>query len=224
MTTNDVRTNGTLLRGVYQTAYRLTVTQDVSFYSPKQRSLLIYDSGRILSNVSVNILYDGPSLRSDTRYTYTIQYWSSTGAISEIFSGQFRTALNNPKDELTGEWIGSRAINMNELRREFYLPQNVLAATVFMSGMGYGTLYINGQNVDPSRRLDPGWTTYTQRVLYVSYNVTQLLAGQSKKLYWSTTRTRFLHTRTMGWRSACTSARSFWSSTTIALPTEHCTQ
>ena len=172
--------NGTLLRGVYQTEYRLTVTQDISFYSPKQRSSLIYDSGRLLSNVSVNILYDGPSLRSDTRYTYTIQYWSSTGAISEIFSGQFRTALNNPKDELTGEWIGSRAINMNELRREFYLPQNVLAATVFMSGMGYGTLYINGQNVDPSRRLDPGWTTYTQRVLYVSYNVTQLLAGQSK--------------------------------------------
>ncbi|CAF1074317.1 unnamed protein product [Rotaria sordida] len=48
-----------------------------------------------------------------------------------------------------------------------------------MSGMGYGTLYVNGINVDPSRRLDPGWTTYTQRVLYVSYDITQFLKGHS---------------------------------------------
>jgi alpha-L-rhamnosidase len=96
-----------------------------------------------------------------------------------VVTGQFRTALFNPKDELTADWIGSRLINMNELRREFHIPQNILSATVFMSGMGYGTLYVNGINVDPSRRLDPGWTTYTKRVLYVSYNVTQLLTGQS---------------------------------------------
>ncbi|CAF0862383.1 unnamed protein product [Rotaria sp. Silwood1] len=48
-----------------------------------------------------------------------------------------------------------------------------------MSGMGYGMLYVNGVNVDPSRRLDPGWTTYTQRVLYVSYDITEFLKGQS---------------------------------------------
>ena len=45
--------------------------------------------------------------------------------------------------------------------------------------MDYGVLYVNGINVDPSRLLDPGWTTYTQRVLNVSYNVTQFLRGQS---------------------------------------------
>ncbi len=171
--------NGTLLRGIRQVAYRITLTQEISFYFPMQTPSLIYDSGRVLSDVSVNILYDGPPLTSDTRYTYSLQYWLSTGAVSEVVTGQFRTALFNPKDELTADWIGSRLINMNELRREFYIPQNILSATVFMSGMGYGTLYVNGINVDPSRRLDPGWTTYTQRVLYVSYNVTQFLTGQS---------------------------------------------
>lgn len=171
--------NGSSLRGIRQTAYRLTLAHEISFYSPTQKSSVIYDSGRIKSDVSINVLYSGPTLISDTRYTYSIQYWSSTGAVSEVFTGQFRTALFNPKDELTADWIGSRHINMNELRREFYIPQNILSAAVFMSGMGYGTLYVNGINVDPSRRLDPGWTTYTQRVLYVSYNVTQFLTGQS---------------------------------------------
>ncbi|CAF1153893.1 unnamed protein product [Adineta steineri] len=171
--------NGTLLRGIQQIAYRLTVAQKLSFYSPKQTPLVIYDSGRVLSDLNTNVLYNGSALTSDTRYIYSIQYWSSTGAASEIITGEFRTALFNPKNELTASWIGSRQINMNELRREFDVPQSILSATVFMSGMGYGTLYINGINVDPSRRFDPGWTTYTQRVLYVSYDITQFLKGQS---------------------------------------------
>ncbi|UJR08756.1 hypothetical protein I4U23_013013 [Adineta vaga] len=172
--------NGTLLRGIHQIAYHITITRIHSFYfSTESSSSLIYNSGRIVSNVSINILCDNATLISDTRYKYSIQYWSSTGAVSQLAIGQFRTALFNPKSELTANWIGSRQINMNELRREFYIPQNVLSATVFISGMGYGILYVNGINVDPSRRFDPGWTTYTQRVLYVSYDVTQLLQGQS---------------------------------------------
>ncbi|CAM4957269.1 unnamed protein product [Rotaria socialis] len=171
--------NGTSLRGIHQIAYRLIIVKEVSFYSPIQKSVVIYDSGRVMSSVSTNVLYDGPDLTSDTRYKYSIQYWSSTGAISEPVSGRFRTALSNPKNELTANWIGSRHINMNELRREFYIPQGILSATVFMSGMGYGILYVNGVNVDPSRRFDPGWTTYTQRVLYVSYDIAQHLTAAS---------------------------------------------
>ena len=170
---------GTPLRGIHQVAYRLILIKEISFYMSVEQSSVIYDSGRVISNQSVNIECDGPSLISDTRYTYSIQYWSSTGATSEVVTGQFRTPLFNPKDEFTANWIGSRYINMNELRREFNIPQNILSATVFMSGMGYGTLFVNGINVDPSRRLDPGWTTYTQRVLYVSYNITQFLKSQS---------------------------------------------
>jgi hypothetical protein len=31
---------------------------------------------------------------------------------------------------------------------------------------------LNGKNVDPSRKLDPGWTTYEKRTLLASYDVT----------------------------------------------------
>ncbi|CAF4645299.1 unnamed protein product, partial [Rotaria magnacalcarata] len=42
-------------------------------------------------------------------------------------------------------------------------------------GIGYYELHVNGQPVDPSRKLDVGWTTYQQRTLYVSYDMTKFL-------------------------------------------------
>ena len=66
---------------------------------------------------------------------------------------------------------------MNQLRRDFSLPSNgtIAAATVYMSGIGFSSLLLNGRPVDPSRVLDPGWTTYQKRTLYVSLAVESLL-------------------------------------------------
>jgi hypothetical protein len=47
-------------------------------------------------------------------------------------------------------------------------------ARVFISGVGYYELFVNGQRVGDSQ-LDPGWTTYNKRVLYNVYDVTSLL-------------------------------------------------
>jgi hypothetical protein len=41
-----------------------------------------------------------------------------------------------------------------------------------MCGLGYYQFYLNSNNVDPSRKLDPGWTTYNKRTLFVSFDVT----------------------------------------------------
>ena len=63
---------------------------------------------------------------------------------------------------------------MNELRKEFTIPNTspVKSAIVYITGLGYYELYINGYKVDPSRRLDPGWTSYEKRILVVSYDLT----------------------------------------------------
>ena len=65
-------------------------------------------------------------------------------------------------------------INMNELRKEFNVSNTspVKSAIVHMTGIGYYEFYLNGYKVDPSRKLDPGWTTYEKRTLIVSYDVT----------------------------------------------------
>jgi len=74
---------------------------------------------------------------------------------------RFHTGLFNPKDDFQGIWIGSKRISMNEVRKEFTLPNLVIqSAIAFISGIGYDELYINGINVDITKKLDPGWTTY----------------------------------------------------------------
>jgi hypothetical protein len=71
-------------------------------------------------------------------------------------------------------WLGSTKINMNELRKEFNVPNTSpdKSAIVYITGVGYYEFYLNGKNVDPSRKLDPGWTTYDKRTLLASYDVT----------------------------------------------------
>ena len=52
----------------------------------------------------------------------------------------------------------------------------VARATVFVSGLGWYTLTVNGVPVG-DRHLDVGWTRYNKRVLYTSFDVTDMMCG-----------------------------------------------
>ncbi len=61
------------------------------------------------------------------------------------------------------------------LRRAFDLPaKKIVSATATLCGLGYQILYINGQRVGTSQ-LDPGWTEFHKRSLYVTYDVTSMM-------------------------------------------------
>jgi alpha-L-rhamnosidase len=57
----------------------------------------------------------------------------------------------------------------------------VQSVTAFISGVGYYQLYVEGELMDKSRRLDVGWTTYQQRTLYASYDLTSVLNTTGSK-------------------------------------------
>jgi len=62
------------------------------------------------------------------------------------------------------------------LRKEFAVTKDVRRARVYISGIGWSELYLNGQKVS-DRVLDPAATDYDKRVLYVTHDVT----GRLKK-------------------------------------------
>lgn len=76
---------------------------------------------------------------------------------------------------------------MNELRKEFIVPNTspLKSAIVYLSGMGYYQFYFNGHNVDPSRKLDPGWTPYERRTLFVSFDLTSNITVNFSLRYFS---------------------------------------
>ncbi len=62
------------------------------------------------------------------------------------------------------------------LRREFVVSGSVRRAHLFACGLAYAELHLNGKKVGGEIERDPAYTNFNNRVLYVTYDVTGLLA------------------------------------------------
>lgn len=170
--------DGQSQRNVQQMAYQMQLQ---SVKQTRGDQLFEWDSQQVQSAQSVHVLYTGQqNLFPSTYYRFRVRVWTTESEKPTEWTDwiQFRTPIFSLHDHFmqnsTALWIGSTGINMNELRKEFTVPNAspVKSAIVYISGIGYYELYLNGNKVDLSRKLDPGWTTYYIRTLIVSYDVT----------------------------------------------------
>ena len=174
----EPQTDGSPQRSTVQTAYRIQLLP----FSPSgvlpSSAPASADTGVIQSSQSTDVQHTFP-LSPNTRYLVRVKYFSSTGGESEWAQAAFRTSMMATWRDVPAQWIGSRAIPMNRVKKDFSLPSNpalaLTSASVTYSGLGYSTLFINNAPVDPTRRLDPAWTTFQRRTLYVVLDVSQLL-------------------------------------------------
>ncbi|MGB9835837.1 MAG: family 78 glycoside hydrolase catalytic domain [Candidatus Saccharicenans sp.] len=152
-------------RGQAQSAYELVVST-----SSEAQEADMWGSGKVSSDSSIQVVYEGKPLESNRTYYWKVRVWDSQGRVSPWSRvARFDTGLFSAAD-WKGEWIGGE----NLLRKEFDLPAAPRRARVFISGLGYYELRINGRKVG-DHVLDPGWTTFSKRVLYVTYDVTRAL-------------------------------------------------
>jgi len=173
-------------RGQMQSAYQVLVAS-----SEKNLKAGIgdkWDSGKQESDQSVNVAYKGEALTSVEKCWWKIRVWDKDG-IESNYSEQstFEMGLLE-KDDWQGEWIGSEEdISAPLLRKEFTVDKKIDRARVYICGLGYYELYINGQRIG-DQVLDPATTYYNNdqpfelgsRVLYVTYDVTEYLkSGQN---------------------------------------------
>ena len=172
-----VSTN-TSQRNIQQTAYQIQL-QSVKL-TDKDNSYE-WDSKQTFSAQSIHVPYTTDvDLLPSTYYRLRIRVWTTNSDEGSEWTRwiQFRTPIFNLNDYITKNadliWIGSTKLNMNELRKEFSVPNTspVKSAIVYMTGIGYYEFYLNGYKVDLSRKLDPGWTTYEKRTLLASFDVT----------------------------------------------------
>jgi len=168
-------------RGEYQTAYQIIIASSRENLDKNDGDK--WDSGKVESDDSVNIAYEENNLKSGEAYCWKVRAWDkddSPGAWSDVAS--FGMGLLN-EDDWKGKWIGTQdEVSSPLFRKEFTVDKEIKQARVYISGLGYYELYINGQKVG-DHVLDPGTTYYTNvlpfelqpRVLYVTYDVTDLL-------------------------------------------------
>ncbi|MBC7362037.1 MAG: family 78 glycoside hydrolase catalytic domain [Candidatus Aminicenantes bacterium] len=152
-------------RGQKQTAFELIVST-----SPDASKADMWNSGKVNTDSSIQIVYGGKPLESNRTYYWKVRIFDAQGKVSPWSEvARFDTGLFAASD-WKGEWIGGE----NLLRREFNLPAEPRRARAFISGLGYYELRINGHKIG-DHVLDPGWTTFSKRALYVTHDVTSAL-------------------------------------------------
>jgi len=166
-------------RGKKQTAYQIVVATNEAALRAGKGDL--WDSGRVNSSQSVQIPYGGKPLPARLLCWWKVRVWDEQGKASAWSEpARWSMGLMSPGD-WQGGWIGSDIGSDDAhavyLRREIKLSKRPTRAAAYICGLGYYELYLNGRRVG-DHVLDPGFTDYDQRVLYVTYDVTgQVLAG-----------------------------------------------
>jgi len=152
-------------RGQAQSAYQVGVSLQPDVPGGDQ-----WDSGRVSAAQSTHVAYAGQPLASGRTYYWKVRWWDSSGNASAWSApARFDTGLLAASD-----WKGKFIGGANQLRKEFTLERRPSRARAYIAGLGYYELRVNGRKVGRSV-LDPAWTTYDKRVLYVAYDVTAYL-------------------------------------------------
>jgi alpha-L-rhamnosidase len=174
-------------RGLRQTAYRILVAS--SERALRANSGDLWDSGKVVSSDSAQIVYAGKPLVSRAAAFWKVQVWDQRGKASEWSApAEWSMGLLQPED-WQAKWIGrdepagseapDRRLPARYLRTEFTVASAVRRAMVYYCGLGTSELYLNGAKVG-DHVLSPGLTDYDKRALYVTFDVTrQLVHGKN---------------------------------------------
>jgi alpha-L-rhamnosidase len=162
-------------RGAVQAAYQLTVSTDS--LAVARGGTAVWTSGKVPSARQL-VPYGGPALRPFTKYYWRVRTWNAPGAGgvgSQVAS--FETGLINQQN-WQGTWISdTRDVALKPapyFRTTFELPKAVKTARAYIAVAGLYELYLNGRKVG-NHRLDPMYTRFDRRTLYVTYDVTSYL-------------------------------------------------
>ena len=159
-------------RGEKQTAYQVLVATKADLL--KQDRGDQWDSGKVTSEDSIQVVYGGRPLESGQNYFWKVRYWDKEGRASEYSNpAHFSTGLLKPS-EWKASWIGGGTVKGNEFRKEFTIHGKVTNAKIYVAALGYYELRVNGHRIG-HKVLDPAWTTYPKRVLYSTYDLTPVL-------------------------------------------------
>jgi len=156
-----------------QSAYQILVASSEEKLRADTSDL--WDSGKVISDQSVNVAYEGSTLASGENCWWKVRCWDKDNQASAYSPpATFEMGLLTESD-WEGEWIGADAsIPAPLLRKEFEIAKKVKRARVYISGLGWYELFINAEKVG-DHILDPAMTDYHKRVLYIAYDVTDLL-------------------------------------------------
>ncbi len=121
-----------------------------------------------------------PVLKNKTQYFWRVIAWNADKSVKLVSSiADFTTGIKSQTD-WQAKWITDNFDKEYKpsplLRKTFETNKKPLKANLFVSAAGYYKLFINGKRVGNSV-LDPGYTHFDKRILYSTYDVTNLIGS-----------------------------------------------
>lgn len=166
-------------RNVTQTAYEIRVAD--SKVNLQEGKNLIWTSGKVESDQSVNVIYKGPKLQSMQRVYWQVRIWDHKKRSSAWSEPAFWEMGILDKELWTASYIAMNDITTEKkshpsqyFRTEFKTKKAIRSARVQATSLGLYELYLNGQKVG-DELFTPGFTSYHNRLQYQTYDVTEML-------------------------------------------------
>jgi len=173
--------------GQKQVAYQVLIASSKGMLDTNKADLL--DTGKVKTDNTVNIQYQGQKLLSGQKCFWKVRVWDkdnraskwseigewSMGLLNAVdWKGQWISYTPEGADFAKKKWEPYKNVPLPWMRKEFALEDNCEQAFIHVASFGYHELYINGEKVtvDP---LAPAFTQYDKRVLYNTYDVTRHL-------------------------------------------------
>ena len=201
-------------RGQVQTSWEIRVASSKDKLFNNQADL--WASGKVVSNQSVNIYYRGKPLLSRQDCWWQVRTWDKDGKVSGWSEPAFWSMGLLKPEEWKAKWIGApwqgeEALPKPSfrgpgdtlvkdqmpppaplLRKSFNINKQVASARVYVTGLGFFELYVNGYKVSQDVMV-PNLTLYGKRpglennyipipdnfreyrIMYLSYDITEML-------------------------------------------------
>jgi len=158
--------------GAKQTAYRILVSTDsAALVTEKQ---VLWNTGWQQSSASL-VTYAGDALKPYTKYYWCVAIADQQQQKSKMSTvASFETGLMEMKN-WKGSWISDvDDINLKPapyFRSTFEPHKKIKSARAYIASAGLYELSINGKKIG-NHRMDPMYTRFDRRTLYVTYEVT----------------------------------------------------
>ncbi len=157
-------------RNLKQTAYELKVLSG---------SKAVWNSGKVNSDQSVFVEYAGKALEAGKKYTWQVKVYDQNGKAGAWSEPAFFRMGMISKNNWKAQWIvpgfEEDSLRASPLfRKQFKNTKKIIAATANITSHGMYEAFINGKRVGDAY-LTPGWTSYSTRLQYQSYDVSSLL-------------------------------------------------
>lgn len=164
---------------VLQTAYEIRVADSKSNLTKKSKQ--VWATGKVASNKSVNVSYEGSVLKSMQRFYWQVRIWDNNNKASDWSEPNFWEMGILEPESWTASWITLKDEIQSKdsqpahyYRNEFSANKKVSSARVYVTSLGLYNLFLNGEKVG-DELFTPGWTSYNKRLQYQTYDVTSMI-------------------------------------------------